>query len=161
MLATFYKHEISQFDRHVPFIQFEVINDLISAKDEISMNDYRDNLIYILTSDMDDIEHYVDSNSTMDLKDYLKINVFFIKNLFKFLDKDLKKDSRAFYVGGNFSNLLNSYDDEHHMMNKKFIKFMKLEVIIYMDSLDYDDKDDINNIIGSGTICSRKNCVIM
>lgn len=27
--------------------------------------------------------------------------------------------------------------------------------------LDYDDKDDINNIIGSGTICSRKNCVIM
>jgi hypothetical protein len=154
MLSTFYKQEIGLYDRHVPFIQFEVISDLIYAKDKISKNDYCNNLNFILTSDMDDIEHYVDSNLELDLDEYLRINVFFIKSLFR----DLKKDSRNFYVDGNFLNLLDSYEDKERVIEKKFIKYMKTKVNFYMDC--YDEDDNIFNG-NQGIICDINSCVVM
>jgi hypothetical protein len=152
MLSTFYKQEVGLYDRHVPFIQFEVISDLIYAKDKISKNDYCKNLNFILTSDMDDIEHYVDSNLELDLDEYLRINVFFIKSLFR----DLKKDSRNFYIDGHFLNLLDSYDyeDEEREMDKKFLKYVKIKVNFYMDCYDEDDYE-------KSIMCSRNSCVVM
>jgi len=152
MLSTFYKQEISKYDKHIPFIQFEVISDIILAKEQISENDYCKNLDFILISDMDDIEHYVNSNRNLDLDEYLKINVFFIKSLFR----DLKKNSRKFYVKGEFRNLLDSYDneDDEREIDKKFIKFMNLKVKIYLECYNGSTNE-------LPRYCNREDCIIL
>jgi len=159
MLSTFYKYSITKYDKYVPFIQYEILNDLIGSKGKISNNEFDSALDYVLVSDMTDIEHYVNSNSKINLDEYMKINVFFLKCLFK----DLNKNSRNFLSEHNFFNLLDIYDDEYdpssgmQEIDKQFNKYMHKQVLFYTQYYDVYDVFDIK----SWGRCKANTCTIM
>jgi hypothetical protein len=159
MLSTFYKYSISKYDKYVPFIQYEILNDLIDSKGKISNNEFDSALDYLLVSDMTDIEHYVNSNSKLDLDEYMKINVFFFKCLFK----DLNKNSRNFLLERDFFYLLDIYDNEYDPncgmleIDKQFIKYMHTQVSFY--NKYYDDREDFEE--GLLNQCGRNYCIVM
>jgi len=119
----FYKDVIQNYGSTIPFIQFELLSDLINAKNKITEEDFITSFNYILQSDITDIEHYISLKKKEDheFNYYKAFNYFLYVKLFNKINNNIDPNE---YLHENKFCLLGK-------VKRKFINLVDHDFVIF------------------------------